>query len=60
MEQTSLETPEEVAQALGISGQLDFIGVEGHWRVFLVKGSFTEFVYVSLRPELVYNCLYEV
>ena len=39
---------------------LKYLGVEGHWKVYYEEGSLTRFVYLSAKPQFVFNCIYEV
>ena len=57
----SEETEEiiEFSQGLQVDN-LKYLGVEGHWKVYYEEGSLTRFVYLSAKPQFVFNCIYEV
>ena len=39
---------------------LKYLGVEGHWKVYYEEGSLSRFIYISAKPQFVFNCIYEV
>ena len=52
---TSIKT-----EPLKASTKLNYLGVEGHWKVYNFEGKYEQFVYLSAQPQLVFNCLYEI